>query len=59
MEENDGQIGCFVDFVFVIAIIVIIYLVVSDTTYDKTEYIFFILVAYFVRKVIKEDLPKF
>lgn len=58
-DDGKGQIGCFVDFLFILAVIVIFYLVVSDTTYDKTKFIFFILVAYFIRKVLRENLPKF
>ena len=52
-----GQVGCFVDLIFIIIAIVIAYCA-FNTYEDKTQYIVLILVICFIRKVIMDYIPK-
>ena len=58
MNDNEmGQVGCFMDFIFIIVALVIAYLA-FNTSGDKMDFIVLMLVVHFIHKVIKNSISK-
>lgn len=59
MDDYDetGQVGCFVDFIFIIVELVIGYSVFT-TPGDKTGSIAIVLITYFIYKAIRNAVSK-
>jgi len=50
--DTDG-IGCFLEIGFIAILLFILCLMLNDDNGDKTEYIVFVLIAYFIYKLLK------